>query len=218
MSLQWFHSILDETEQSLLFFLPSISEKAQSQISVYKSLHLSIISMHHSWQPKTCASMTAEVFDVDHEANPPLGLYPWLRQTQFAGWMSVILLHFWFSVLCICLSLFSPWEDRTKICCQSITEGSLVLSEHFWVYSVSLEALDIFCWWFSSCMHWPCGKTTLGGSKVISQCGGAKSILVFKLLQSLFVANWPNQKYSSNPNASSKLLFFMEFYFKFSLL
>lgn len=112
------------------------------------------MSMYDSWQSKTCASMTTQIFDVDHEANPTLGLNPWLWLTQFASWMSVTLLHFSFSVSYISLSLFSPWEDRTKSQCQSITKGALVLSAQFWVHWVSLEVLNMptfwFCWCFSN--------------------------------------------------------------------
>lgn len=176
------------------------SEKAQSQISVYKSLHLSSMSVYDSWQSKTCASMTAEIFDVDHEANPTLGLYPWLWRTQFAIWMSVTLLHFWFSVLYISLSLFSPWEDRTKSWCQSISKEALVLSAQFWTYFFEVYNFEyIFChlkFWIwppsdffgvspKRCVlytHRLCGKAILGESEVMSQYGGAQSVLLFMLL------------------------------------
>lgn len=89
-ALQYFHSLLDKTEQALLLFFVLFinSEKALTQICVYKPLHPSIMSVYDSWQSKTCASMTAEIFDIDHEGNPSLGLYPWPWQTEFASWLS----------------------------------------------------------------------------------------------------------------------------------
>jgi len=100
--------------------------------------------------------MTVEIFDVDHEANPTLWLYPWLWQTQFTSWMSVTFLRFWLSVyqvFCISVYPYFPLGNTGQSRSQSISKGALVLSAQFWVYSVSPEVLDkafLFCWWFSS--------------------------------------------------------------------
>lgn len=164
MHIQWFHTIPYKTEQSLLlFFLPSISEKAQSQISVYKSLHLSIIPVYHSWQPETCASATAEIFDVDHEAKPPQGrILGYDRPSLQAECLS----FFCISDSLFCVSFcpcFSLGKAGQKFSVSQSLRDLLYYQNNFEYIQCHLKLLTYFVGASVACRQWPCGKDILGG-------------------------------------------------------